>query len=139
VWQAGLNHIENPNQIGVDRVGPRLDRLSLSQRADPGVGHHDVEASEFGDTVGDRLPHRGAVAHVDDDRVDADPFLLDQSRRLIEILAAREWISVALDVRADVQGDDAGALRGQCHRMRSTLAPRGADTTATLLSNLSTC
>jgi hypothetical protein len=126
VRQAGLDHVEDTDQIGIDGVRPRLNRLSLAQRADAGVGHHDVEASELLDPVGDRLPHRRTFAHVDHDRVCADALLLDQSSGLVEVLGPRERVRVALDVRADVQCDDARAVRGEIHRMRTTPAARRA-------------
>ena len=61
----------------------------------------------------DRGRQRRAVADVGDLGVRALAFLFDQPRGLVEVLGPRERILVGLDVLADVDGDDVGALGGQ--------------------------
>ncbi len=67
----------------------------------------------------------GAVADVGDRRVDPLPFLLDQARGLFEVLGPSQGVLVGLDVFAQVDGDDVGALCRQHPRVGPTLAPRG--------------
>ena len=86
-------------------------------RADAGIGDHDVELAELGDAAIDRRRQRRAVADVGDLGERALALLLDQPRRLVEVLGPRERVLVGLDVRADVHGDDVGALGGEHPRV----------------------
>ena len=57
---------------------------------------------------------------------DALPFLLDQPGGLVEVLGPGQRVLVGLDVLADVDGDDVGALGGEQLRVRPALTPRGS-------------
>jgi hypothetical protein len=72
--------------------------------------------------VGDRLPYCGALMHVDDRGVHAHTFLLCQACGLVQILRPGQRVGVALQIGADIERDDVGALAGQVHRMRPALS-----------------
>ena len=118
-----MHEVEDAEQVDVDRVDERLRRKARGQRTDAGVGDHDVELAELGDTAIDRGGQRRAVADVGDLGVHALAFLLDQPGGLVEVLRPRERILVGLDVLADVHGDDVGALGGK-QSVRATAPDR---------------
>jgi hypothetical protein len=113
------------------------DHLAFAHHADPGVGHDDVEVAQFVDAIGDRLPHRGALADVADRGVASHRFLFDESRGFLEVLGPRQRVGVALQVRADVQRDDAGSLGGEIDCMGTALAPRRSRYNGDLVIELS--
>ena len=69
-----------------------------SQRRDAGIGDHDVEPAEFGNTFVDRRGECGTIADVSDLRERAPALLLDQSSGLVEVLGPRQRVLVGLDV-----------------------------------------
>ena len=73
--------------------------------------------TELGYSAIDRRGQRRSVADVGDLGVRALSLLLHQPGRLVEILGPRERVLVGLDVRADVDGDDVGALGGKHPRV----------------------
>ena len=121
-----MDQIEHAEQVHVHRVGEGLRGQARGERADAGVGDHDVEMPELGDALVDRGRQRHAVAHVGDRGEGALPFLLDQSRGLVEILRPGQRILVGLDVRAQVHRDDVGPLRGEHPCVRTPLTARGS-------------
>ena len=62
------------------------------------------------------------VAHVGLTGNDASALLLDEPDGLIEVLGAGVGIVDGVDVAADVQRDDVGAVGGKSGRMCATLA-----------------
>ena len=109
--------LSTPTQVHVDRVDERLRWKARGQRADAGIGDHDVEATELGHTSIDRRGQRRAVTDVGDLGVRALSLLLHQPGGLVEVLGPREGILVGLDVLADVDGNDVGALGGKHPRV----------------------
>ena len=97
-----------------------------AERADAGVGTHDVEVAELGDALVDgRLQ---LVAVTDVRFADDDPAieLLDHAGRLLRSDIARQRIAVRRDVLADVDGDDVGTLGRELHGVAAALATSGA-------------
>ena len=94
--------------------------------SDAGVGHDDVESAELFDAVVEHRFHVVVVANVDDRGDDALAELLDQRGGLFEVLRCRTGCRRVLELLADVDGDDVGALLGQAHRMAATLSTRRA-------------
>ncbi len=113
VLHAGVYEVEDTDEVHIDRVDERLRWKARGQRTDAGIGHHDVEMAELGYTSIDRRGQRRAVTDVGDLGVRALALLLDQPGCLVEVLGPRERILVGLDVFADVDGDDVGALGGK--------------------------
>ena len=66
---------------------------------------------------------RSAVAHIGLVRHDPAVEILHQPHRLLQVLGRRHGIGDRVDLRADVQGDDVGALFGQPHRVGTALPP----------------
>ena len=61
-----MHQVEHAAQVDVDRIGECLRRQTRRQRADAGVGDHDVEVTELGDPAVDRRRQCRAVADVSD-------------------------------------------------------------------------
>ena len=100
--QRDVHGVHHPDQVDVDCIDERVHRFIFAQRADARVGHDDVELAQFGDAGAQRLRQRRAITHVSLDGDDAPAGFLDELGRLVEVLAAREWVVVAGDVLADV-------------------------------------
>src|SRR5690606_8848431 len=71
--QQGAGAVHEPGAVGVEHALPLVGvgLLGRAQAQGPaGVVHQDVHLGEGGGERGPRLPHGGAVAHVQPDRVD---------------------------------------------------------------------
>ena len=112
-----MHEVEDTDEVHIDRVDECLRWKARGQRADAGIGDHDVEATELGDTSIDRRGQCRAVTDVGDLGVRALSLFLHQPGRLVEILGPREGVLVGLDVGADVEGNDVGALGGKHSRV----------------------
>ena len=89
----------------------------------PGIGEDEIEPAEFGDAVGHRRLEPFEVPDVTLLGHDAPTGLLDEVDRLVEILASRHRIGDAVDLIAQVERDDVGALLGEPDRVRAALTP----------------
>jgi hypothetical protein len=107
-------------QVHIDDV---LPRGFIGHRGDAGVGDHDVEAAEFGDALLEGGFERRAVPDVGFPRDDASAGVLDEFHRGGHVLGGGHRIRNTGDLVAQVDRDDAGALRRQLHRVSAALAP----------------
>ena len=103
-----------------------FEPLLPRRRKDPRIGEHEIEPAEFGDAVGHHLLEPFEVADVGLLGDDAPTGLLDEVDRLVEILAGRHRVGHAVDLFAQIERDDVGALFGEPNRVRAALAPRRA-------------
>src|ERR1700733_469448 len=126
MFEARVYEVEHTDQVHIHRVGESLWRQTRGKRTDAGVGDHDVEVPEFGDTLVDCGGHGGPVPNIGYRGESALPLLLDQPRRLVEILRPRQRILIGFDVRAQIHRNDVCALGGQHSRVRAPLTPRSA-------------
>ena len=120
--------VPRAGQVDVDGVMPVVHAHVLHRAADARdarVGHHDVQPAELGDAGVHRRLDRVEVAHVRLGRDDPAVLRLHQLDRLGEVVG-RGHRQRALDVVADVDRDDVGALGGQLHRVTAALAAAGA-------------
>jgi hypothetical protein len=91
-----------------------------------GIGQDKVKATEFGDRVGkDRLKpcevsDIGLFGH------DAASGLLYEVDRFVKVFAPGQRVCHAVDLFADVNGDDVGAFLGETHSVAASLPPRSA-------------
>ena len=117
---------------GVDGV-PRADQVDVDDRAevatalvtvghpdDPGVGDDDVEAAELAPRFGEHGVHRVGIAHVGLPGQDATSLMTHEAGGLLEVVCRGSRVVGELEVRADVQGDDVGALACEFHGVRTT-------------------
>ena len=95
-------------------------------RRDAGVGEHDVDAAEEGDSVVERRLQRCAVAHVGLHGVDASVERLDLRDGLGKLLRRGQRIGDRVDLRGDVDRDDVCAFLGQTDGVRASLPARGS-------------
>src|SRR6202040_311027 len=110
----GFQDVPGAAQHGVDRVVPRLPvRALVEDRHDPRVGHGDVDVAQFGNARRVDALHRVEIANIGDVGVDAPTCLLDEPPGLIEVLGCGHRIENGVDLPADVEPDDVGALFGQ--------------------------
>ena len=123
--QRGLDREVHALEHHVDGVdeGGHVEPLLPRRREDPGVGEHEVEPAEFGDAVGHRGLEPFEVADVALLGDDAPTGLLDEVDGLVEILPARHRIGHAVDLVAQIERDDVGALFGEPNGVRAALAP----------------
>ena len=121
-----MHQVEHPTEVHIDRIGERLRRQTRRQRADAGVGDHDVEVAEFGDAPVDRGRQCRPVPDVGDRGDDALTLLLDETSGFVEVFRPGQWVLVGLDVLAEIHGDDVGALGGEHARVRTSLTTRGS-------------
>jgi hypothetical protein len=120
-------------EVGVDHVAPALRRhcVGCVVHRDPGVRDHDVEPTKLRHTGVDRRRDSGRVAHVGLARGDAAAKQLDLGDGgvgdgVVEILGCCERIIDRVDIGADVDRDDVGALSRKPQRVGATLPSRRA-------------
>ena len=89
---------------------------------DPGVGHDDVEVAELADTLFEDRLQLVPVANIGLAGDDPAAVVLDRLRRLFQILRRGQRVQVGLDLLADVDGDDVGALLGEADGMAAALS-----------------
>ena len=92
----------------------------------PALATDDVEMPELGDALVDGGRQCHAVPHVGDRGEGALPFLLDQSRGLVEVLRSGQRILVGFNVRTQVHRNNVGPLRGKHACVRTPLTARGS-------------
>lgn len=92
---------------------------------DPGLGDHGVEPPQLGHPLGDRRLQRGRIPDVRLAGDDPPAELLHLPHRLVQVRLGGQRVAVGRDVRAQVHGDDVGALRGEPDRMGPALTARG--------------
>ena len=121
----GPDGVPDAGQVGVDGLLP-LFRRDLPQPAPiehPGIGHHDVEATELLDALRDDALLAVGVANVEGLGEDLAALALDQADGLGEIFRCRWLVAVASgDRTAGVDGDDVGSGAGQSKAVRASLA-----------------
>ena len=116
----GVHHTEQIDVGGIDEVG----RMGVAQRhrQNPGIGHDDVEASEVRDARLERVAQFGALPHVGLAGDDASIQFLDRPLGLRQVLGRAQRVVVRVDLPADVDGDDVGALLRHPNGVRSALS-----------------
>ncbi len=123
----GPDQLEIAGEIDVQRVVPlgvgELPR-QRSRREDPLIADDDVDVAEFGHGLGADPPQGAAVADIGLVRHDPAVAVLDEPHRLPQVLRCRHGIRHRVDLRADVQGDDVGALFGEPDGMGAALPTR---------------
>ncbi len=123
--QRDLDGVDGADQVGVDAVGPGLHRWLAFHGGDTGLGHDDVDLAELGQAGVERLLELAGLADIGLRGDDAAARLLDEARGLFEILRCGQRIADGVEVLAQVDGDDVGALFGEPDRVAATL-PRAA-------------
>ncbi len=108
-----LDRVDGSDQVGVDDIAPRLQRRLAFHPGDAGLRDDDVDLAEFGEALIERSLEFGGFADIGLDGDDAAPGLLDQFGGLFEILGRRHLVADGVDVLAQVDSDDVGALFGQ--------------------------
>jgi hypothetical protein len=125
VRDRGLGAQPHAGQVDVDHVLPEF-LLHLVQRVagvpDAGVGHDDVQPAQLRHPVVNRRLQRVVVAHVGLRGDDAPVQRLDLLDGLRQVLGRRHRERDALELLADVHGDDVRALLRQPHRVAAALA-----------------
>ena len=124
--QSDLDGVDGADQVGVDHVYPGLQLRLALHACDTGRRHDDVEPAELGDAAVERLAQLLGLANVGLCGDDALTGLLDQLGGLVEILRLGHRVADCLDVVADVDRDDVGALLGQPNRVAAALPARSA-------------
>src|SRR5262249_1741611 len=125
VRDACLDRLPHTAQVDVDHGGP-VRFAGLVQRraavADAGVGNGAAQSAQLLGARVHRRFQRVVIADVDLGGVDAAVETLDQISRFGQILrGGRRYQLDCVDLLADVDGDDVGALLRQPHRVRATL------------------
>jgi hypothetical protein len=121
-----VDRVDRADQVGVEHVRPGLQRRLALHRGDPGLRHHDVQPAQLGEARLQRLAELGPLAHVGLHRHDAPVLRFDQADRLLQVVRAGQRVLDRVDVVAQVDRDDVGALLGQPHRVAAALAARRA-------------
>ncbi len=117
--QCSLDREVDALEVDVDRVDERGDVEPLRSRGreNPGIGQHEVDPAELGNTVGDDLLQPAEVAHIRLLGDDAPAGFLDEVDGLVEVLAGRHRVRDAVDLSAQIDGDHVGALLGEPDRV----------------------
>jgi hypothetical protein len=102
-------------------VGGHLVRLLTEDRHDPGVGENEIQPAELSHAVGDDGLESLEIADVGLLGDDATTGLLHEIDGLVEILAGGHRIGHTVDLLAEVDCDDVGALLGEPHRVGPAL------------------
>ena len=118
VRHAACMSVDHADQVDVDRVDEGLRRTPAA------IGHMPALATTMSSAPSSATPSSTAARHAAvrgrrRGRSRAPVLLLDQPVGLGEVLGPRERVLVGGDVRADVEGDDVGALRGSKSRVAS--------------------
>jgi hypothetical protein len=108
-------------QVGVDHVGPGLQRRIPLHRGDPGLGHHDVQPAQLADALLQRRRQLRPLPHVGLHRHDPPVLRLDQPDRLLQVIGRRKRVLERRDVMREVDRDDVGAFLRQPHRVTAAL------------------
>ena len=124
--QRHADRVDRTQQVGVDHVGPGLQRRLAPHRGDPRLGHHDVDVPQLGQALLERRGQLRPLAHVGLDRHDVPVLRLDQPDGLLQVVRPGQRVLDRGDVAAQVDRDDVGALPGQPHRVAAALAARRA-------------
>jgi hypothetical protein len=120
----GLDGVEHAGQVHVDHVLPRAVNLVQRHGRDAGVGQDDVHRAEFGHACLERRLELRLVPHVGLPREDPAVQRLDLLDGLGQVLRSGHGVGNRLDLPADVNRDDVGALLRQPHRVASSLPAR---------------
>ena len=105
---------------GVDEVH-RIELFSECHRQNARVGHDDVELAEIGDAGLERVAQLVSLADVGDPGEHAAAEFLDRPLDLGQVVGRCQRVRVGVDVPADVDDDDVGALPGHRERVRTSL------------------
>lgn len=120
-----MHGVDDAHEVDVERVDERLRRQMLAERTDTRVGHHDIEAAQLRDGVGQAHLERCPIPDVHLGRDNPDTGLLDEPRGLVQIRLGRQRVLVGSDVGTDVESDHVGALLRQPNRMTAPLTAGG--------------
>ena len=112
-------------QVDPDHVVPHLlaELFALTGEAeDAGVAADDVQPAQFGDAVVDSLLDGAEIANVGLGGDNPPVQRLDLLDGLFQIARRRHPVGHRVDLLAQVDGDDVGALLGQPHGVAAPLA-----------------
>jgi hypothetical protein len=120
--------VPDAGEVHVDHVPPDLlvHLVGGREAGDAGVAAHDVEPPELGHALVEGGLERAVVAHVGlggDDPPVQRFHLLD---RLGQVVGGGHRDGDRLDLLADVDGDDVGALLGEPDRVAAALPSGGS-------------
>ena len=128
MWQCDRDSVHHAQEVdvgGVDEMH-RIELLAERHRQDSRVGHHNVKLAEVRDTRLEHVAQLVAFADVGDPGEHAAAEFLDRPLHLGEIIGRRERVGIRVDVAADVDDDDVGALLGHRERVCPPLTTRPA-------------
>lgn len=133
----GLGRTPDTGQVDVEHLLPGLFRQfpRLPEPGDPGVGHDDVDPAELGQAVSDGSVELLLATDVSVAGHDPPAELLDLGDRLVEVLPGAQRVGHRVQVGAQVDRDDVGALLGQADRVRTALAAGRAGNEGDLACN----
>jgi hypothetical protein len=122
VRQRDRHGVKHADEIHVYRVH-KVHRLRIAHGhgQDAGVGHHDVEVAKLGQARVDCRLELIAVAHVGLAAHDPPAELLDHGHGLRQVFLGGQRVRVRLDLLADVDRDDVGALFRKPHGVAASL------------------
>src|ERR1700742_820733 len=124
----GLDGVVDAVEHHVDRIikGGNGIPLFTDRGQDPRVREHEVDPAQLGHAGGHNGFQSLEIPNVALLGNDAAARLLDEVDGLVEVFAGRHRVGDAVDLTAEIEGDDVGALLGEPNRMRPPLATRGA-------------
>jgi len=114
--------VQHADEVHVDGVQHRAQRLGGAHRRDAGLRDHHVQPAELAQPLVHRGAHGRRVPHVGAHRDDPPVQLLHQAAGLGQVRRGGQRIGHRVDVRAQVDGHDVGALGGEPYRVRAALA-----------------
>ena len=116
---GGVHGVPGADQVDLDDVAERPSPIvAVGHPDDARVGDDDVEAAELPNAVGDHRVDRFGVTNISLARQDPAALVLNQFHCGGKVVGGRAGVVGGVELRADVDGDDVGALAGQLDRVR---------------------
>lgn len=105
-----MHCIDDTEKVHIEGVDETGGRHVFAERTDTGVRHDDMQSAQLPYRLGKCCFESGAITDVDTRRHHLLPGLFHQSSRFLQIGWTGEWVFVAGDVCAQIEGDDVRAL-----------------------------